>query len=348
MMWRSKTILGVAIRQTLAVWFFLTVLYYLFGLPVEAIIYSGVLVLTFSFLSLGYIAYREKVHLDALKRSLEYDQETGHQSPPEATYAESRYFREALLALGHRTQERENDLLNQVMQRQDLLATWVHQIKTPISALHLLLTQEDLASHKEKMQMELFKIEQYVETVLHMERIESSQHDLLLGPLNLEHTVRSIVRKLRGLFIGKGLSVAIDISKDAPHVLSDEKWLGIALEQLMTNAVKYTLKGGIRIVASGPLTFNVDSEGLKMGEQMMCLRIEDTGIGIAEEDLPLIFEKGFTGYHGRYDQRATGLGLYLTKKALKQIGAYIELTSKAGVGTVVTIWLPLANRPLSD
>ena len=110
--------------------------------------------------------------------------------------------------------------------------------------------------------------------------------------------------------------------------MTDEKWLCFVLEQLLSNAVKYTYEGGV--------TISVSPEKV--------LTIRDTGIGIAPEDLPRIFEKGFTGYNGRSNKKATGLGLYLCKQAADKLGVRIRVKSRPGEGTAVS--LDLSSRKL--
>ena len=110
-------------------------------------------------------------------------------------------------------------------------------------------------------------------------------------------------------------------------VLTDEKWLVFVIEQLLSNAIKYTNKGKISIY---PL------EDKK-------LVIEDTGIGISKEDIPRIFDKGFTGYNGRTDKKATGLGLYLCKNILDKLSHKISIESEVGVKTKVILDLAMVN-----
>ena len=112
------------------------------------------------------------------------------------------------------------------------------------------------------------------------------------------------------------------------QVLTDEKWLVFVIEQLLSNAIKYTPKGSIHIYATSKQEANLITTSLI---------IEDTGIGISAEDLPRIFERAFTGYNGRIDKKSSGLGLYLCKTILQKLGHEISITSKPQEGTCVTI-----------
>ena len=171
----------------------------------------------------------------------------------------------------------------------------------------------------------LFKIEQYVEMVLSYIRLDNSENDFVIKEYNLDDIVRQAIRKYAPLFIRKKIS--LDFQNTNYKVLTDEKWLVFVIEQLLSNAIKYTNKGKISIY---PL------ENKKMV-------IEDNGIGISPEDIPRIFDKGFTGYNGRADKKATGLGLYLCKNILDKLSHKISIESEIGVGTKVILDLSMIN-----
>ncbi|MDH8677349.1 sensor histidine kinase [Fusibacter bizertensis] len=201
----------------------------------------------------------------------------------------------------------------------DYYTLWVHQIKTPISALYLII-ESDPNERNLTIKSELFKIEQYVEMVLHYLRLESESSDLQIENLSLEKLVKSSLRKYRTLFIEKGIK--LNLAPIEYSLLTDEKWFCFAFEQILSNALKYTHAGEINI---------------SLLQSPARLVIKDTGIGIQAEDLPRIFDKGFTGFNGRMDKKSTGIGLYLCKSALKKLSHQIEVTSEIGVGTTVSI-----------
>ena len=178
--------------------------------------------------------------------------------------------------------------------------------------MSLLLQEEDTPENGE-LSMELFHIEQYVEMVLQYLRLESPDPDLAIRSVEVDSCVRQAVRKYARSFIRK--KIALDFRETGMEVVTDEKWLVFVLGQLLSNALKYTKKGTIRIYGK---------DGF--------LSIEDTGIGITAEDLPRIFEKGYTGYNGRLDKKSTGIGLYLCQKVLKKLGHGITITSVPGKG----------------
>ena len=168
------------------------------------------------------------------------------------------------------------------------------------------------------MLVELLKIEQYVNMALQYVRLDSIHHDLSFQKVSLDHLVSQEIKKQSLFFFQKNLKVDYQI-KDL-QILTDEKWSGFVIEQVLSNALKYTKEGSI--------TFY--NEGEK-------LYIQDSGIGIKESDLPRVFEKGFTGFQGRNDKKTSGLGLYLCKNIFNQLGHLISIESKVGQGTTVCL-----------
>ena len=201
----------------------------------------------------------------------------------------------------------------------DYYTMWAHQIKTPIASMHLILQKQDTEDSR-RLRMELMRVEQYVEMVLCFLRLDSDSTDYMLKEYRLDDIIRPAIRKLASQFIMKKLTLVYDtIDK---QVLTDEKWLGFVVEQVLTNAVKYTTSGSIEI----------SCENNK-------LIIKDTGIGIAPEDLPRIFDKGYTGFNGRMDRRASGIGLYLCRRICNNLGHTITAESVPGQGTTIAIEL---------
>ncbi|PKM71531.1 MAG: hypothetical protein CVU92_08175, partial [Firmicutes bacterium HGW-Firmicutes-17] len=172
---------------------------------------------------------------------------------------------------------------------------------------------------------ELFKIEQYVEMVLQYLRLESMSSDLILVEYDLADIVRQAVKKYGIIFINKKIS--LELAELNCRVLTDEKWLVFVLEQIISNALKYTNQGKISIY--------LDDWSEKT------LIIEDTGVGIRDEDIARIFDRGFTGYNGRMDKKSTGIGLYLCQQVLNKLSHSITVTSQVGKGTRVSIDLAM-------
>ena len=218
-----------------------------------------------------------------------------------------------------------NDLESGKKDMAEYYTMWVHQIKTPIAAMRLLLQSEDTPKSRECAE-ELFHIEQYVEMALHYSRLDSDTTDFVIRKTSLDEIVREAVRKYAKLFIRK--KIRLDYQPLNIEVLTDEKWLEFVIEQILSNAVKYTPKGTVSIYME-----NEDT-----------LIIEDTGIGIRAEDLPRVCERGYTGYNGHSDKRSTGIGLYLCRRVLEQMSHSIEIESEMGKGTRVKIGLITKER----
>lgn len=201
----------------------------------------------------------------------------------------------------------------------DYYTMWVHQIKTPIASMHLILQKED-SEDSRRLRAELFRVEQYVQMVLCFLRLDSDFTDYVIKEYRVDDIIRPAVRRLAPQFIMKKL--ALEYEQTDVVALTDEKWLGFVVEQVLSNAVKYTSAGSISI---------------KCDEDRLV--ISDTGIGIAAEDLPRIFDKGYTGFNGRADRKASGIGLYLCRRICDKLGHSIRAESVAGQGTTITIGL---------
>lgn len=215
--------------------------------------------------------------------------------------------------------------------RQDLeeyYTLWVHQVKTPIAAARLLLQTGAGGEQQAELEAELFKIERYVEMVLQYLRVESLSGDLLIRRCRLDDIVRQAVRRYARLFVQK--QIRLDYEGVDVEVLTDPKWLGFVIEQVLSNALKYTPAGRIAIYMD-----QVEPKTLV---------IEDSGIGIPPEDLPRVFEKGYTGGTGRRERHSTGIGLYLCRRILTRLSHTIRIESEVGKGTKVKIGLAAAEE----
>ncbi len=181
---------------------------------------------------------------------------------------------------------------------------------------------EDVLSGDLTLTAELFKVEQYVEMLLGYQRLTGPTTDFTLRECDVNAVMCASARRFAPLFIEKKLR--LNYQETTLRALTDEKWLAFVLEQVLSNAVKYTRRGSVT---------------LRADEAAHAIIVEDTGIGIAPEDLPRVFDHGYTGLNGRRDKRATGLGLYLSKRVLDQLGHTIAIASEPGRGTRVTIGL---------
>lgn len=201
----------------------------------------------------------------------------------------------------------------------DYFTMWMHQIKTPIAALHLLLQSGFKTGEVpvQDMENELFKVEEYVGMVMTYLHTEDGSSDYVIANYFLDDIVRQAIRKYAKIFIQK--KIQLDMEEMHTVILTDEKWTAFVIGQVLSNALKYTKSGSIHIYL----------------EHNKRLVVEDTGMGIAPEDLPRIFEKGYTGYNGRMDKKSTGIGLYLCRRIFKRLGHKINAQSKMGKGTKI-------------
>lgn len=199
---------------------------------------------------------------------------------------------------------------------------WVHQIKTPISGMNVLLQSMEPTEEVGELQNQLFSVEQYVDMALQYQKIKSTTNDFSFAEIPLNKVIRENIRKYARLFIAKKLAVRYE--ETALRVLTDEKWISFVLGQIITNAVKYSDKGSITISAYED-------------ECNTYLSVKDEGIGISPEDLPRVFERGYTGYNGRADKKSTGIGLFLCKSVTRMLGHKIQISSEPEKGTEATI-----------
>lgn len=238
--------------------------------------------------------------------------------PKADTLSEKTYQEVLRLVLEKKNQQQEELQQNQKNMLDDF-GLWLHQIKTPVAALDLLIQSGQIEPRR--MKNEVFKINEYLQMILNYMRQNLDQADLVFQQLSIEKIIKSVVKKYATFFSQKNLS--LQLGNLEGQVYSDQKWLIFILEQVIFNAIKYTEDGTISIAFS---------------ENQ--LTIQDTGMGIRAEDLPRVFEKGYTGMNGREQQRASGLGLYLSQEAAGKLGCHLYIESQIKKGTKVTIVFP--------
>lgn len=295
------------------------IMFYLYNLPLEALIYTG----SFCFLAAliasisDYVNYKESYKkLNFLEQNILNDLE----DLPKSLDIRIDYYHKIIEKLYEELEKLTQENRQKNTDMVDYYSMWVHQIKTPIAAMNFLLDNEEV--DQKILQQELFKIERYVEMVLTYIRLDSISSDYVITKINLDEVVKDSVKKYATIFINK--KIKLNYVSHETIVISDKKWLSFAFEQILGNSVKYSSTGG---------EITIETYENK-------LVIEDKGIGIKEEDLPRIFEKGFTGFNGRYEKKSSGLGLYLCKKTLDKLGHHIEISSTVGKGTRVEITFP--------
>lgn len=293
------------------------IVFYLYKLPVEAVIYPSLLCILFGTILIVLDFAKIKRRYKILEKLGNMPSAMIDELPSVSNINDYGYQR-IIRSLQKEISQLEADSNNRFNDMVDYYTVWAHQIKTPIASMRLTLQNEDTPLSR-KLLSDLFRIEQYVEMIMAFLRLDSTSSDYVFKEHNIDTIIRQAVKKYANEFIDRKISLVYNPINYT--VVTDDKWLSFVIEQILSNALKYTRKGSIKIY---------------MNENMM-LCIEDTGIGIAPEDLPRIFEKGYTGYNGRNDKKASGLGLYLCKRICKNLDTGITVLSEIDKGTIVRI-----------
>lgn len=218
--------------------------------------------------------------------------------------------------------------LMEMQGEKDELLSWIHEVKTPLTTMQLMIERMEDETLKAQLQYEWLRIHLLLDQQLHQKRIPFIQNDLLIEVSTLEPIIFQEIRGLKTWCMQKG--IGFDVSLQAAEVLSDAKWLGFIIRQLLTNAVKYSSASDISIESD-------------LVADHVRLIIRDAGRGIDPKDMPRIFDKGFTSTTSHQDSAATGMGLYLTKKVAEALMIRIQVESKPGIGTTFTLIFPKRN-----
>ena len=352
---------------------------YLIGARKQDMVYAAVLdaILLLITVLVGFFRYSSKVKAlsNALKRPVEEQAQL-----PEATDDVEILYHRLLENQSIARSESESSAAVRQSQMRDYYSMWVHQIKTPISAMKLLLEAEreelgqlmcdeeqsqcriadmngcnisatelniselnasgkqqivytELSDNLDSFEDELFRIEEYVSMALQYQRVSSTENDFVLEKISLDGVIRDTIKKYAKIMIRR--HIGINYSGTGQEVYTDEKWLAFMLEQILSNAIKYTPQGFVTIETAEE-------------KDRFFITIKDTGIGIKAEDLPRVFEKGYTGYNGHADKKATGIGLYLCRQMADKLGHTIRVESELGKGTKVWIGFDLDYADTRD
>lgn len=323
---------------------------YLIGARKQDVVYAAVLdaILLLITVLVGFFRYSSKVKAlsNALKRPVEEQAQL-----PEATDDVEILYHRLLENQSIARSESESSAAIRQSRMRDYYSMWVHQIKNPISAMKLLLEaereelgllicdEEQQASLKEvsdnvaSFEDELFRIEEYVSMALQYQRVSSTENDFVLEKVSVDGVIRDTIKKYAKIMIRR--HIGINYSGTGQEVYTDGKWLEFILEQILSNAIKYTPQGVVTIETAEE-------------KDRFFITIKDTGIGIKAEDLPRVFEKGYTGYNGHADKKATGIGLYLCRQMADKLGHTIRMESEIGKGTKVWIGFDLDYADTRD
>ena len=289
----------------------------LYKIPAGAVLYPAMLC---AFFAAVFIFFDYKKELKKHNRLVEIRKYTENLLDflPHIETVDDEDYQQIIRLMDDEQRQRTTEMNIKYSDMTDYYTAWVHQIKTPISSIKLTLQNSD-AEYSGIVAEDLFRIEQYVEMVLMFLRLDSEYTDYVIQEYNLDEIIKGAVKKFAGQFIRRKIHLAYE--PFGITAVTDEKWLSFVIEQVISNALKYTPEGEISIYLESPKT----------------LCIKDTGIGIAPEDIQRIFEKGFTGCNGRTDKKASGIGLYLCKRICTNLGHTISALSSGKNGTVIKI-----------
>lgn len=285
---------------------------YLYQIPLEFLV-----LMTLTLITLG-------IPLILFRYSSKYKIEKERKRLLKSDHLESIGFETVLPKKERELYQRYQELIQKVQsdnqkiqkENQAFFTMWVHEIKLPLSTLQLALEEEE--SDKLVLQSQLIKMNQLVDMMLMYAKQKDNQQDLMIREVKLDHIIRQSVQQLRPLFILNHIS--LELSEIKQSVLTDNKWLTFIINQILSNAIKYSPHGKIHIY-----------------EQNQELIIEDDGYGISQEDLPRVFEAGYTGQNGHQGQYSSGYGLYLVSLISHQLNHPIVIESMVGKGTKVHI-----------
>ena len=216
----------------------------------------------------------------------------------------------------------KSEMLNQKDDLNAYFLMWLHQIKTPMTVSKLLLEKPDDTTNT-KLKMQLMYIEQYINMAMNYLKMIDHSTDMDITEVNLDDIIKNLLKKYSLLFIHNHIS--LEYQSNLTYVISDSQWLTILIEQILSNALKYTENGKIAI---------------QYLEEKHALEIKDTGIGIRSEDIPKIFDRGYSGFNGRMNEKSSGLGLYLARKISERLNIQIEVESKLSKGSIFRLVFP--------
>lgn len=244
----------------------------------------------------------------------------------EPRFQEARIINDVLKQCNKSMHEKVKHYKDEQIEYREYIETWVHEIKTPIASAKLIL-ENDNSNLSERINYEMKRVEGFIEQVLYYARSSDVSKDYIIKEFSLRSVVMKSVKSNSRDFINK--NIKLDIRGIEGNIFSDEKWVEFIINQIIINAVKFSIpnEGKVSIYS-------------KVNENNIILTIEDNGVGINEKDIDRVFEKGFTGENGRKFGKYTGIGLYLCKKLCDKLGIGISLNSKENIGTKVNIVFP--------
>jgi signal transduction histidine kinase len=275
----------------------------------------------------GYLRWRSRCRV--LSERVKSSREDDWLLLPNPQTVEQQLYQEIIKKLQKRKEKEAEKYDKEQKDYQDFILSWIHEVRLPITACHMLIQNsagkpvDELA---DKLEDEIRNIDHLVEQALYYSRIDSFSKDYLISEVPVHQAVRSSVKKYAKLFVAK--RIRFTMPDEELWVHSDSKWLGYIIDQILSNALKYT--DGLGAIECA---FEENMEEKR-------LIIRDSGIGIHPEDIGRVFEKGFTGSTGRTERKSTGMGLYLANQMAIKLGHRLSVQSELGTYTQMTIHFP--------
>ncbi|MCA0972114.1 sensor histidine kinase [Halobacillus litoralis] len=294
-------------------------------IPFESVLYY-VFLSTSAFLVFLFVRYkRESAFYQQLKERV-MDQDVT--SIPEGLRPFEKIVETTLKDEMHQLQRRASTLQRETEEEKDELLAWIHEVKTPLTAMDLMLQDIEDPELKQPLKYEWLRIHLLLEQQLHQKRLPFMEKDIYMEQVDLKPLLFNEIKTLQSWCRQKGIGIEIDLEETT--VLTDAKWVTFLIRQLLTNAVKYSENADIHITSS-------------LQNQHVHFAIQDFGRGIDPSDLPRIFEKGFTSTSHHHDSNSTGMGLYLADRIARTLKIDLQIESQLHKGTTATLTFSKPN-----
>ncbi|OPJ58297.1 sensor histidine kinase [Clostridium oryzae] len=281
-----------------------------------------IIAISLLFFAVGY--RRWSYTYRGIYRAIENGEDISLNMPDTMYYSEVELIKNILDVKDKEMEDRFQKVKEASDEVNDYIIKWVHEIKMPIAVCELIAEKMDEIGIAEELRMEIDRIKFLINQVLYMSRAASFSEDFQVEQVNVEKLVKGIIKRNVSFFISKDIELQLENVNF--YVITDQKWSSYIIDQLINNSCKYVNKGGIiRIYA-------------EEDEKAVKLHVIDNGVGIKQQDIRRIFDKGFTGSNGRGVSKSTGMGLYLSQKIAMKLGHKILVQSSEDKGTEFIIW----------
>ncbi len=299
---------------------------------------------------MGYEFYNRKCYFAQLETTLEKMDKRYllGELMPVSHRLEDRIYREMIRFSNKAVIERIRQIEDAQEEYREYIEGWVHEVKSPITSIDLMCENDRQSSGIRRIRLENQKIENYVDMALYYARSDDVYKDYVIRETGLGEIAVVVLKRNKHYLIQNQVQAEVDCGN---YAFTDQKWITFILNQLVLNCTKYRRETGARIwiyTEEYMLKKEIgeyleqEEEGLSRYCHGVRLVVKDNGIGIREEELGRIFEKGFTGSNGRKTERSTGMGLYLCKKLCRKLGIVIYARSKEGDGTEMILEFPVS------